>query len=186
MTATDDYTIMRKIRLIRKHALELAKLSPSDDGIADACGLTREIEILLQNARRSWEQVAAVEMEPVYGHDQSRRISQREKQAPVATGQQYELVEKFKTTYTYNTPGILVGLAGENGSIVDALSLAVEVGAVRLAWQFQKLTVLLSDQDVDMLLVQREISDGEGPAGALIGKVRVKDGVRRVPVKEKS
>ena len=69
---------------------------------------------------------------------------------------------------------------------MDALSLAVEVGAVRLAWQFQKLTVLLSDQDVDMLLVQREISDGEGPAGSLIGKVRVKDGVRRVPVKEKS
>lgn len=183
MTATDDYTIMRKIRLIKKHALELSKLAPSDAGIADACGLTREIEVLLGKARRSWEQIAAAEMEPIYDHDKSKRINQREKQAPVAVGEQYELVDKFKTTYSFNTPGILVGLAGDEGSIVDALLLAVEFGAVRLSWQLRKLTSLMYEQDVDMLMVQREISDDEGPGGALLGKVKVKDGVTRVAVK---
>lgn len=174
---------MRKIRLIKKHAAELSKLTPSDAGIADACGLTREIEVLLGETRRSWEKVAATEMEPIYDHDQSARINQYEKQAPVAVSRQYELVPRFKTTYSYNTPGILVGLAGEEGSIVDALLLAVEFGAVRLSWQLRKLTSLMYDQDVDMLMVQREIDDMEGPKGALVGKVKVQDGVTRVAIK---
>lgn len=183
MTATDDFAIMRKIRLIKKHASQLSQLTPSDSGIADACGLTREIEVILAKARRSWEQVAAAEMEPIWDHDKSMRVNQRDQSPSIAVGKQYDLVDKFKTTYSYNTPGILIGLAGESGTVVDALMLAVEHGAVRLNWQLHKLTSLLYEQDVDMVMTQREINDDEGPGGALVGKVKVKDGVTRVAIK---
>ncbi len=182
-TTPDDIAIMRKIRLIKKHALELKELTPSDSGIADACGLTREIEVHLGVTRRSWENTAAAEMDPIYDHDKSNRVNQRERTAPVAVSQQYELVPDFKTTYYYNSPAVLAGLAGDKGSILDALLLAMETGAVRLSWQLKKLTSLLYDQDVDVLMVQREIGNDEGVDGAMIGKVKVPNGVKRVPIK---
>ncbi|KKL28873.1 hypothetical protein LCGC14_2370740, partial [marine sediment metagenome] len=108
-TATEDFAIMRKIRLIRKHAAELSKLSPSDAGIADACGLTREIEVLLGETRRGWEQVAATEMEPIVDHDKSQRVNPYDRGTPVAVGKQYELVPTYKTDRSYNSPAILAG-----------------------------------------------------------------------------
>ena len=181
-TATEDYAIMRKIRLIKKHAAELAKLSPSDDGIADACGLTREIEVLLGETRRGWEQVAATEMEPIVDHDKSQRVNPYDRGAPVAVGKQYELVPTYKTDRSYNSPAILAGLAGE-GTILQALRMAMDMDAVRLTWRFTQLKRLLSDQKVPLRIEYQEISDDVGTDGAMIGENTYQSGMKRVAVK---
>ncbi|KKN15594.1 hypothetical protein LCGC14_0984440 [marine sediment metagenome] len=184
-TATEDYAIMRKIRLIKKHAAELSKLSPSDSGIADACGLTREIEVSLSETRRGWEQVAATEMEPIVDHDKSQRVNPYDRGTPVAVGKQYELVPTYKTDRSYNSPAILAGLAGE-GTILQALRMAMDMDAVRLTWRFTQLKRLLSDQQVPLRIEYQEISDDVGTDGAMIGENTYQSGMKRVPVKGES
>jgi hypothetical protein len=174
---------MRKIRLIRKHASELSRLAPSDAGIADACGLTREIEVLLGETRRSWEQVAADEMEPIHNHDRSERVNPYDRGTPVAVGKQYELVPTYKTDRSYNSPAILAGLAGADGTILQALRLAMDVDAVRLTWRFTQLKRLLSDQRVPLRIEYQEINDDAGTDGAMIGEYTYQSGMKRVPVK---
>lgn len=176
---------MRKIRLIRKHAAELAKLTPSDAGIADACGLTRELEVLLAETRRGWEQVAATEMEPIVDHDKSKRVNPYDRGAPVAVGSQYELVPTYKTDRSYNSPAILASIAGDDGmTILEALRMAMDVDAVRLTWRFTQLKRLLSDQRVPLRVEYQEISDDAGTDGAMIGENTYQSGMKRVPVKE--
>ncbi len=187
-TATDDYAIMRKIRLIKKHAAELAKLTPSDSGIADACGLTREIEVLLGETRRSWENIAATEMEPVVDHDKSNRVNPYDRGAPVAVGTQYELVPTYKTDRSYNSPAILAGLAGddEGRTILQSLLLAMDADALRLTWRYTQLKRLLSDHQVPLRIEYREINDDAGTDGAMIGENTYQSGMKRVAIKETS
>lgn len=176
-----DTVIERKIRLLKKHTDELATLTPSDGGIADACGLTREIEVQLQTIRRSWEKVAATEIDPTptYKQPDSRRQT-----APVATGAKYELVPKTKTVRSYNTPAILASLmaADEDRDLFGALKLALEVDAVRLTWRLTPLKKLLKAEHAPLRIAFNPVNDHTGVDGALIGETETPDGVTRVRI----
>ncbi|KKL26383.1 hypothetical protein LCGC14_2395800, partial [marine sediment metagenome] len=101
---------------------------------------------------------------------------------PVAVGKQYELVPTYKTDRSYNSPAILAGLAGE-GTILQALRMAMDVDAVRLTWRFTQLKRLLSDQQVPLRIEYQEINDDAGTDGAMIGENTYQSGMKRVAAK---
>lgn len=182
MTKTkDDIAIERKIRLLQKHALELSKLVPSDDAIADAVGLTREVEVSLAKTRQKWEAAARAEMEPIPIAQQKtpRPKSARGSSKVVAESKQYRLVPQYKTVRSFNSQALLAGLAGEDGSILQALQTAMTFDAVRLTWRWTELNTLLRDQEVALRIEYREINDFDGTDGPMVGERKVDAGMKR-------
>lgn len=174
-----DTIVERKIRLIRKHAAELAKLVPSEAGIADACGLTREIEVSLAATRKKWEQLARAEMETIPRDQQQHpRPASARGAAPIAESKQYRLIPQFKTIRSYNSQAILAKLASD-GTVLGALSEAIAADAVRLTWRFTELKGLLSVAEVPLLTEYREVSDLDGVDGPMIGERSVDNGMKR-------
>ncbi len=184
----DDTAIKRKLRLIRKHVNELTHLIPSDNTIADTTGLTREIERALQTYRLKLERSAAAEMEPIHDHDQTARVDQRVKRAPVAVGKQYELVPKFKNVYTFNMPALVTGIADHfDTGIAETLWSLIQSNAVTMTTTITKLQ-RYADNNGFALNVENNatVSNDDGLDGAWVGKQRVDDGVERVLVKDNS
>jgi len=185
---TDDTTIARKLKLIKKHADELTRLIPSDDAIADTTGLTREIERTLQQYRLKLERSAAVEMETIQPEDRTHtqddrvnKSSYATKRAPVAQGKQYELVPKFKNVYTFNMPALVVGIADFlDTDMAKTLWSLIQSGAVEMKTGITKLQAYADNNGVDLNVV----SNDDGLDGPWVGVNRVQDGVERVAVKE--
>lgn len=182
----DDTAIRRKIRLVTKHANELSRMTPSDAALADAVGLTRAIEVSLSKTRRRWESLVA-EMEPI--REPSPKVERVDPGArsgrPVVQGTRYELVPKYKTVRSYNTPAILTSIAAATGgSPTDALMNAIGAGAARLTWAWTPLKRYLKDVDAAMTVVAHEVADHSGLDEGMVGEVEVQAGVDRVPIKE--
>jgi len=184
-TATDDTTIARKLRLIRKHVNELTHLIPSDDAVADTTGLTREIERALGKYRLKLERSAAAEMEPIIDHDQSKRVDQRVRRAPVAVGKQYELVPKFKNEYTFNMPALVVGISDLlDTEIAKTLWSLIQSNAVKMTTGITAIQKYADNQGIQLKIEHKATaSNDDGLDGAWVGINRVQDGVERVAIK---
>ncbi len=185
MTATDDTTIARKLKLIRKHVDELTHLIPSGDAVADTTGLTREIERALATYRLKLERSAAAEMEPIYDHDQEKRVNQRVRRAPVAVGKQYELVPKFKNEYTFNMPALVVGVADlMDTDVAKTLWSLIQSNAVKMTTGITAIQRYADNMGI-VLKVEHDttVSNDDGLDGAWVGINRVQDGVERVEIK---
>ncbi|KKK94536.1 hypothetical protein LCGC14_2681840 [marine sediment metagenome] len=184
-TATDDTTIARKLRLIRKHVNELTHLIPSDDAVADTTGLTREIERALGKYRLKLERSAAAEMEPIIDHDQSKRVDQRVRRAPVAVGKQYELVPKFKNEYTFNMPALVVGISDLlDTEIAKTLWSLIQSNAVKMTTGITAIQKYADNQGIQLKIEHKAtVSNDDGLDGAWVGINRVQDGVERVAIK---
>ena len=178
--------ILTVIRRIRKQADELAHRIPADNELADATGLMREIEVSLGDTRRKWERMTT-EMEPVIDHDKTRRVNptDRNQSKPVVVGKQYELVPQFKNVRTYNLPAILAATADTMDVPVGVgLTALATYGAVKVSVQWTKLQQFCHEIGVP-LRVQKDtrVDDADGLDGAMVGTVRVENGVKRVPLK---
>ncbi len=184
-TATADITIARKLRLIRKHVNELTHLIPSDDAVADTTGLTREIERALQAYRLKLERSAAAEMEPIFDHDQSKRVDQQVRRAPVAVGRQYELVPKFKNVHTFNMPALVVGISELlDTDIAKTLWSLIQSNAVTMKTGITAIQKYADNQGITLKIEHdATVSNDDGLDGAWIGINRVSDGVERVAIK---
>lgn len=180
---TEEQIFATEMEVLQDSAKRLSKLIPSEAAIADAAGIVREVERLLGETRRKWEDMAVAEMEPIKNHDETRRRNPRERGAPVAVGQQYELVPQFKNIYSYNTQALLVGLIPEGGTVMDALRRALDFDAVRLQWQWTNLGNLLHEFEVPLRMEYREVSDLDGSDGPMVGRVKVPTRPKRVPIK---
>ena len=177
----EDERLKQRIEDLNNAASALSKLTPSDELLADAVGVVRQVEVALAETRRRWERLTA-EMEPV-ASERERVAGNERAGAPVAVGQQYELVPKWKNVYSYNTPAILVGVAeATGGGPTDALMDCIGAGAVKLTWQLTKLRNYLDAIDCTYSVAAHEVSEVSGLDEAMIGKVRVRDGVTRVPL----
>lgn len=187
MTVYDDTNISELLRRLRRDAVSISKLTPSDQELADTVGLTREIEVRLADTRHRWEQLTA-EMEPVYEPDTSRRVNEAERAGPpVAVGKRYELVPQYKTVRTYNTPAILVAIAEATGmGPIDALQDALGADAVRLSWRWTQLKRYLRDRHVTIRIGHDAVSDHDGTDQPMVGEVRVQSGVKRVPLRDET
>lgn len=185
----EDTVIERKIRLIRKHAHELSKLVPSDEGIADAVGLTRELEVSLATTRKRWESLARAEMESIPRDQQKQpRPKAARGAAPIAESKQYRLIPQFKTVRSYNSQAILAKISGgaSNLSLLDALRLAIQVDAVRLTWRYTELKGLLAVEEVPLQTEYREVSDLDGVDGPMVGERKVDNGFKRELIEQTS
>ena len=185
MTATDDTVIARKLRLIRKHVDELTHLVPSSDAVADTTGLTREIERALATYRLKLERSAAVELEPIYNHDQEKRVDQRVRRAPVAVGKQYELVPKFKNEYTFNMPALVVGISDlMETEIAKTLWSLIQSNAVRMTTGITAIQKYADNMGIQLRIEHdTTVTNDDGLDGAWVGVNRVQDGVERVAIK---
>lgn len=181
----DDIAIERKLRLIRKHTDELTHLIPSDAAIADTTGLTREIERSLQAYRLKLERAAAVEMEPIFEHDQTKRVNQRIGRAPIAVGKQYELVPKFKNVYTFNMPALVTGISDLFESDVSrTLWSLIQSNAVTMTTTITRLQKYADNNSIDLKVESpATVSNDDGLDGAWVGVNRIQDGVERVEIK---
>ncbi len=184
-TATDDITIARKLRLIRKHVDELTHLIPSDSAIADTTGLTREIERALATYRLKLERSAAAEMPVIVDHDKSRRVDKRQTRAPVAVGKQYELVPKFKNVHTFNMPALVVGISNLlDTDIAKTLWSLIQSNAVTMKTGITAIQKYADNQGITLKIEHdATVSNDDGLDGAWIGINRVSDGVERVEIK---
>ncbi len=178
-----DAAIRRKIRLIEQHVAELAQLTPTDGHLADSCGHTREIEVSLGTTRRRWESLV-VEMEPI-AEPQGERVNPNERAGtPVVEGVDYEMVPQFKTTRSYNDPAIITSMAqATDTNPTDALMNAISGGACKLEWRWTQLKKYLYAIDAEMRVVHHEVAPHSGLDEGMVGEVRTRSGVKRVPLK---
>ena len=185
---SDNRLIANALKSLKAQSIKLSHATPTDEYLADAVGVTREIERLLQTTRLRWERLTA-EMERVpraqADESEQRRVAPTRAGRPVAVGKQYELVPKYKTNRTYNTPAILVEV-GEHveGGVTDALMSAIGADAVRLQWQWTNLKRFVSDIGGILRVGGDEVNDHSGLDAAMVGEQRVQSGVDRVPLKD--
>lgn len=170
--------------------IQLDKLTPTDEQLADAVGDVRAIEVRLADTRHRWESLTS-EMEPVQEHDPERRINQAERAGkPVAVGQRYELVPQFKTERTFNEDAILVDvregldtLAGVEVSLERTLRYLEEKKAIKLSWLITGVKAALKQLEIPLRTQYQKIEGGE-VGGAHVGEWQKPSGVKRVPIKE--
>lgn len=185
----EDTTIRRKIRLIEKHITELRKLTPTDEELADSVGHIRSAEVALAEIRHRYERLVS-EMEPKREWSPQRRVNPAERSGPPQVeGKDFALVKQFKNVYTFNTPAIIVGitevldLGDTEATPTDGLMEAIAAGAATLGWKITKLQQLADLYGIKLRFSDEEVSDHDGLDEAMVGKVRVSAGVKRVALK---
>ncbi len=153
---------------------------PNDDELADACGLVRQVERKLQDARLRWERVAA-EMEPI--RDEQRIVEPKGRAVPVAQGKRFELVPQHKTVRSYNTPAIFTAIQKQTDWTSWAtLRDLMEADALRLTWRWTELNNLLSELRVPLHKGYEEVDDDSGSDAPMVGEVKVPTGMKRVEI----
>ncbi len=176
---TDDKKIQGAITRLKNAALDLDKFVPSDDGIADACGFVREVEVQLASRRRIWEQSAAAEMPAISKDEAPIRDVPPPVGLPVAVSKKYKLTPQFTTDRSYNDQALLVAIAGDDLSVLEAIRLAMSFDAVRLTWQWTGLKRLLYEQRIGLRTAYVEVSDDDGVDGYMVGEVKRQTGMKR-------
>ncbi len=178
---TDDKKIQGAITRLENAARDLDKFIPSDDGIADAIGLVREVEKRLASRRLIWERSAVAEMPAIAAKDDAPIYdTPPPPKAPVAVGRKYKIVPTFTTTRSYNDSALLVAIAGDDLTLVESLKLARSYDAVRLTWRWTQLKRLLSEQRIGLRQAYVEVSDNDGPDGFMVGETKKQTGTEKI------
>jgi len=180
----EDEAIRSHLSTLLAAATKVKRMTPSDAELADAVGLTREIEVILADTRHRWERLTS-EMDRQWDAPKDNRADPNERAgAPVAVGKRYELVPTYTTDRTYNTPAILVSVATATGQgPMDVLQDAIAADAVRLSWRWTQLKTYLRQRDVDLRVAPRPVTDHDGTDEAMVGEDRRQTGVTRVALK---
>jgi hypothetical protein len=160
------------VGVLESAASRLVESAVPDSLLADVAGRVRAVEVKLGDWRRGMENQAV-----------GLTATSDPEEQHVSTGEAFRLVPTVVIVRTYNTPGILAGVADATGrSIVEVLRSAIDAGAVKLDWSYRAMVKWVKRSGAMLTTASGEVPSESDLGEPMIREIEKAGRPKRVPV----